>query len=635
MQLRIETFSNSRGGNSFFKAATHPVAARAAPALLRRLERGPVAVYDPDASIDGLAELYDFSRLDLAGSFVQDVAAIGRPVLGVPAQPVTALPECRARTVFVAAFDAERAVQHIRHLLPPDAEVVTLDEMRLPPSLLTNRQRYLDPLNFATNFVFFRDAAGLSTRLVTANYWAAYGAREAALWLMLFDEGGAVLAEWQEPLPEGVGTVVLDSRALRARFGLPEFTGQLFLQVVGAAGHDVVKYALDTIGQGAEEACLSSTHDANSWPADLYAGLPAPAAGEKVTLWVQNSQPCAIPPGSIGLTLMGRNEVRYLDEPLAPFASRALDVAELLPEARWPQQLEVHAGKYVVRPRYEVSGRGKRRIAHVNVERDDLRPDPKLAELGNLLGKGYLLPAPILPRALWRSLALPTPMATDQQELPIALAAYDDEGREVARHRFGRLARERSEAIDVDALLADVTLPADWGHVELLYDFSEGGSGDGWLHGLFRYEHRASGHAAETSFGAHVFNTVLTYKGEPQSYAGRPPGLSTRLFLRLGDEPLDTLCHLIYPASTPWRERSETDLLLLDRDGREVARERLAIACSGSRFWRYHEVFDRAARARAGAGAYIIIRDPTCRLFGYHGLLGADGAFSLDHMFGF
>jgi hypothetical protein len=29
------------------------------------------------------------------------------------------------------------------------------------------------------------------------------------------------------------------------------------------------------------------------------------------------------------------------------------------------------------------------------------------------------------------------------------------------------------------------------------------------------------------------------------------------------------------------------------------------------------------------------VRDTTCRLFGYHGLLGRDGAFSLDHMFGF
>ena len=50
--------------------------------------------------------------------------------------------------------------------------------------------------------------------------------------------------------------------------------------------------------------------------------------------------------------------------------------------------------------------------------------------------------------------------------------------------------------------------------------------------------------------GHHIFNTVLTYKGEPQSYTGRPPGLSTRLFLRLGPEPIDTYCHLIYPAGT-------------------------------------------------------------------------------------
>ena len=42
-----------------------------------------------------------------------------------------------------------------------------------------------------------------------------------------------------------------------------------------------------------------------------------------------------------------------------------------------------------------------------------------------------------------------------------------------------------------------------------------------------------------------------------------------------------------------------------------------------------------AARERAGAGAYVIIRDVTCRLFGYHGLVGESGAFSLEHMFGF
>jgi hypothetical protein len=634
MQLRIETFSNSRGGNAFFKALTHPLAARAMSGLIGRLGGGKLAVYDPEGCADGLSDLYDLTRLDVAGCFVQDVSAIGRPVLGRPAQPVTELGESGARLVFVVAFDAGRLVDHIRHLLPAGAEVVSLDAIRLPDALLSNPRRYLDPLNFATNFAFFRDQDGLHTRLVTANYWAGYGARELALWLLLYDESGKEIAEWREPVPAGSASIVLDSRAIRARFGLAPFTGQLFLHVVGAIGHDVVKYALDTFDDNAQ-ACLSCTHDANSWPADFYAGLPAPAAGETVTLWVQNSQPCAIPAGAIGLNLMGDAAVKSVKRPIAPFASYALDIAKLLPEARWPQQLEIRAGKYMVRPRYEVTGRGKRRIAHVNVERTDLKPDPRIGELGNMLGKGFLLPAPVLPRDTWRSLALPTPMATTQEELPAELILYDSSGRETARHRFGRLLRRESVAIDIDDVVNGSALPSGYGHCELVYDFTVGDDADGWLHGLFRYEHRASGHAAETSFGAHVFNTVLTYKGEPQSYAGRPPGLSTRLFLRLGEQPHDTLCHLIYPASTPWHAKSTTDLVLHDAGGAEIAREHVAIPCSGSLFWRYQDVFDRKTRDRAGVNPYIIVRDATCRLFGYHGLLAEGGAFSLDHMFGF
>jgi hypothetical protein len=95
------------------------------------------------------------------------------------------------------------------------------------------------------------------------------------------------------------------------------------------------------------------------------------------------------------------------------------------------------------------------------------------------------------------------------------------------------------------------------------------------------------------------------------------------------------MCHLIYPASTPWRITSETDLILQRKDGAEVARQRLAIPCGGSRLWRYGETFSTAERQVAGADAAIIIRDGSCRLFGYHGLLNAEGAFSLDHMFGF
>jgi len=128
---------------------------------------------------------------------------------------------------------------------------------------------------------------------------------------------------------------------------------------------------------------------------------------------------------------------------------------------------------------------------------------------------------------------------------------------------------------------------------------------------------------------------VLTYRGEPQSYSGPPPGISTRLFLRLGPAPLDTMCHLIYPASTPWNPASRTELKLHATDGSEIASRELAIPCGGSRLWRYSESFDETERAAAGQGAYIVVRDTTCRLFGYHGLISGEDAFSFDHMFGF
>ena len=84
-----------------------------------------------------------------------------------------------------------------------------------------------------------------------------------------------------------------------------------------------------------------------------------------------------------------------------------------------------------------------------------------------------------------------------------------------------------------------------------------------------------------------------------------------------------------------WRPVSQTQVVLYDRAGIEAARTSLAIPCSGSCLWRYRDLFDAATRTRAGTGAYAIVRDKTCRLFGYHGLVAADGAFSLDHMFGF
>ena len=81
-----------------------------------------------------------------------------------------------------------------------------------------------------------------------------------------------------------------------------------------------------------------------------------------------------------------------------------------------------------MRPRYEVTRGERMRIAHVNVERGDLRPDPAIPRLPAQLGRGYLLPFPVLPRERFRSIVQPTPMATTQTTLPIRLDVFDAAG---------------------------------------------------------------------------------------------------------------------------------------------------------------------------------------------------------------
>ena len=76
-------------------------------------------------------------------------------------------------------------------------------------------------------------------------------------------------------------------------------------------------------------------------------------------------------------------------------------------------------------------------------------------------------------------------------------------------------------------------------------------------------------------------------------------------------------------------------MILYDGVGETVASERLAIPCGGSRLFRYHDLFDAKIRAKAGENAHILVRDATCRLFGYQGLVAGEDAFSFDHMFGF
>ena len=406
MALSIETYSNIKGGNSVFKAVSHPLAARKARALIDRLAAaGPVALYDPFGFFGSFAEFYDTSRIDIRHVFVQDVTRIGATIAGRTAQPVTELRESGARAVFVAAFDAGRPIAHIRHLLPDGAVVASLDDIRLDDRLLSNRSQYLDPLNFATNFAFFRDDGRTRTRVATANYWAGYGATGAGLHMVLFDANGATLAEWDETLPDGAAAIVIDSRAVRERFGLGPFTGQLFIHAVGIRGHDVVKYALDVWRDDGSE--LSCTHDANAWPSERYAGLPAPRPGEDVVLWVQNSHPCADPerrgrpqPDGRRPRRLARPRDRAVRHPCGVDVADAAARRALAAADRGPC-------RQVFRPPALRGdrGHGSARIAHANVERNDLKPDPSIPELGNLMGKAYILPAPVLPTARWRSLA--------------------------------------------------------------------------------------------------------------------------------------------------------------------------------------------------------------------------------------
>src|SRR5262249_7264472 len=162
-----------RGGNILYKALTHPRAARLGHALVATLRRNaPVAVYDPGGAAVAFNEIFSLDEVEIAGAYVQQTARIGNSILGHKAAPVTELAASSAHAVFIPAFDAERIIAQIEPYFPAGAQAFSLDAMRIPANRLTNRGSYLERLNFATNFAFFRDADGLHTRLVTVNYWS-------------------------------------------------------------------------------------------------------------------------------------------------------------------------------------------------------------------------------------------------------------------------------------------------------------------------------------------------------------------------------------------------------------------------------------------------------------------------------
>ncbi len=95
------------------------------------------------------------------------------------------------------------------------------------------------------------------------------------------------------------------------------------------------------------------------------------------------------------------------------------------------------------------------------------------------------------------------------------------------------------------------------------------------------------------------------------------------------------MCKLIYPASLPWHPTSDSLVQLMDENGEQVAEAKLEIACGGSAFFLLSDLFSAQELEKTGAQGYVLIRDTSCRLFGFHGLQQGDKSFCLDHMFGF
>ena len=413
--LDIRTFG-PQGGNVLYKALAHPLAAEALVRMEAEFAGRTLAVYDPDDAARTLAALYP--GLKPACVYVHDTEQVGQPDgFGGTLRALVDLPVTEADAILALSFEDAKMRTRLKGL-QNGRDLYTLAPARLPDEMLVAGRPYLDKLNFATNFAFFRETEQFSCRIVTANYWSSYAAENLRYWMRLYDGAGKVLAQWEQPVTEAGAGIMIDSADIRRRFELPEFTGQLFIHVLGARGHDVVKYALDSWGKNGAPS-LSVTHDANAWPSVRSATLPAPEPDETLIVWIQNSHATTIPAGGITFNRMGEDTSHALDRAVGPFETVAVDIGALFPGVHWPAQLELRSGRHLVRPRYEITQRGRTRIAHLNVERDDLRPEPAIRQFAPSLGRGFLLPFPILDPKQFETFLQPNPMSEALQSLSL------------------------------------------------------------------------------------------------------------------------------------------------------------------------------------------------------------------------
>ena len=178
------------------------------------------------------------------GCSCRTCARSGTPRGGDAARPLTELGGGGARTVLIAAFDAggsPRGSPDSRRraevLRSTDAAARGAADQPAPlprPAELRDQLRLLPRRGRAV------------TRLVTANYWAGYGARRGPAVAAAVRSRRRGAGDVGGEVPAGPGGIAIDSREVRARFGLPAVHRAVVHPRVGAAGHDVVKYALDT-----------------------------------------------------------------------------------------------------------------------------------------------------------------------------------------------------------------------------------------------------------------------------------------------------------------------------------------------------------------------------------------------------
>ena len=113
----IETFNNVKGGNSFYKAISHPAVADKAKSLVGKLAKsGPIALYDPLGFFSGFDEFHDTSSINFKDAFVQNIEQVGDTVAGLTAKPIDCFNYRSFGALFIVAFDSELLKKQIRHL---------------------------------------------------------------------------------------------------------------------------------------------------------------------------------------------------------------------------------------------------------------------------------------------------------------------------------------------------------------------------------------------------------------------------------------------------------------------------------------------------------------------------------------